>query len=256
AFVFVSFLISYSNIFQIPQWASWALKSLSGKFYKFSPSVQNQAESAHKQGSSVCESTSTTKSSSELKSSTKLPDDGWGELDSSSIENEEKWEDANEALTTDTTNTSKGWDNEYGEVKITTAENKTSATTMSGARGKSSGIGRLKLQHTVTKPTVDDDLDQLLGIKPKSNAIDRLSHSKATNRSIFSVKNTNNTLTDGWDDSSITSGWDDFDVSSDAISAQAVESEGWDMSWDADEHLESKSKFSYFEVNSFKFSFL
>uniref|UniRef100_A0A8R1Y900 Uncharacterized protein n=1 Tax=Onchocerca volvulus TaxID=6282 RepID=A0A8R1Y900_ONCVO len=36
--------------------------------------------------------------------------------------------------------------------------------------------------------------------------IKRLHHSEVTNRSIFSVKNSNNTLADGWNDNSTTRG--------------------------------------------------
>ncbi|MCP9259363.1 N-terminal kinase-like protein [Dirofilaria immitis] len=231
---------------KVPQWASWALKSLSGKFYKYSPSVQDQTDSTYKQKTSVCELASTTKASSELKScktsAVKLSNDGWGELDDSlSAENDEKWEDANDALTTNTTSTNNEWDDEYGETKIKTTESKTSVTTSSNSHGKLSGIGGLKLQHAVTKPTVEDDLDYLLGISPKPSIVDRLSDGEI-NRSIVSVKNASNILTDGWDDNSNTSGWGDFDVSSDVASTQVAESEGWNISWDADEHAEISSR--------------
>lgn len=61
---------------------------------------------------------------------------------------------------------------------------------------------------------VEDDLDNLLGVKLKPNAVDRLSDSDITNRSTFAVKNSSNTVTDGWGDNSTISGWDDFDFTS------------------------------------------
>lgn len=65
--------------------------------------------------------------------------------------------------------------------------------------------------------TAEDDLDYLLGIKPKPSATDRLGDNEITNKSAFAVKNSSSTLTDGWGDSSITSGWDDFDISSGSL---------------------------------------
>ncbi|EJD76151.1 SCY1 protein kinase [Loa loa] len=203
---------------KVPQWASWALKSLSGKFYKYSPSVQNLSGPTCKKETSVCEPTSIT-STYELKSydksATKLANDGWSELeDSLSVENEE-WEDANDALTTGTTSTNEGWDNE--QEGVATAKSKISISASSNPLRKSSGIGGLKLQRAVIKPTVEDDLDYLLGIKPKSNTVDRLGGSEVANRNTFTVKNSSNTLTYGWDDNSTTGDWDNFDVSSGSL---------------------------------------
>ncbi|CAG9537129.1 unnamed protein product [Cercopithifilaria johnstoni] len=221
---------------KIPQWASWALKSLSDKFYKYSPSVKNQVEPTHKQETSICEPASTTRAS-ELTvcsmPSMKLASDGWSETDDRfCVETEEEWEDANDALTTSTTSTNEGWDNEQKEVFslavlnqvhgqvlrvaivhiVTTAKGKTSTA----ASAKSSRRGGLKLQHAVTKPTAEDDLDYLLGIKLKPSATDRLSDNEITNR-MFAAKSSSNTLTDDWGDSSTVSGWGDFDFSSGSL---------------------------------------
>ncbi|KAL4002003.1 hypothetical protein ACH3XW_1685 [Acanthocheilonema viteae] len=219
---------------KVPQWASWALKSLSGKFYKYSPSIQNQVELMHKQETSISEPVSSTRAA-ELRlygtSSIKLASDGWSETDDRfCVETEEEWEDDSDSLTTSTTSTNGGWDDEQKKVK--TAKGKTSTKTSSNPRGKSSGKGGLKLQHAVTKPAVEDDLDYLLGIKLKPNAVDRLSDSEITNKSTFAVKNSSNTVTDGWGDSSTISSWGDFDFSS------VVEDEDWNISWNSDEYVQ------------------
>lgn len=105
----------------MPQWASWALKSLSGKFYKYTPSVQNQSGSEHKEVNPVCEPTPTTKTS-ELKSndtpSTKAVSNVWGELENGSFSETEDWKDASDVLTASTAGINAGWDNNEGKVSI------------------------------------------------------------------------------------------------------------------------------------------
>ncbi|VIO90035.1 105-kDa kinase-like protein, putative [Brugia malayi] len=224
---------------KVPQWASWALKSLSGKFY--SSSMQNQSGSAPKQEAPICESKSNTKTSSELKSYDTAPekfanDDGWGELeDNLAAENEDEWEDANDVLIINATNINERYDNEQREVIA--AKSKPSTTTSSKPFGKTSGTKGLKLQRPFLKSTGEDDLNCLLGIKSKSSADDN----EVTNRNTFAVKNSSDTLTDGWSDNFSTSGWDDFDVSSGGISTEVMEDGEWNISWNADEPVEISS---------------
>uniref|UniRef100_A0A915PQJ7 Protein kinase domain-containing protein n=1 Tax=Setaria digitata TaxID=48799 RepID=A0A915PQJ7_9BILA len=227
---------------KVPQWASWALKSLSGKFYKSSSSGQNIAGSTQKQGAAVCDPTPNVNTSSTAKSrkppQIRLISDGWGELDDNlPIENEEEWEDVNDAPTANARNTDGTQINEQQEV--TAAETK--AQNATSLLRKSSGRGGLKLQHAITKPTADNDLDYLLGIKPENNAAHRSGSNEAGSRNIPSVKNSGNTLTDIYSHSSVTSGWDDFAVSPDGASVEVAEGEGWDISWNADEHMQISS---------------
>lgn len=110
-----------SALVQVPQWASWALKSLSGKFYKGTPPTQNPATLGNKEGPQSHESTPST-GTSESKSPEATPikhtDDGWGDLEEDlSAESEEKWEDANDA-TANYVKKGDGWDDELDGVSF------------------------------------------------------------------------------------------------------------------------------------------
>ncbi|VDK89675.1 unnamed protein product [Litomosoides sigmodontis] len=226
---------------KVPQWASWALKSLSSKLSKYTPSLQSQTESMHKQEESVCEQESST-GSSELKlqsiPSIKFASDGWSETDERfCVQTEE--EDSDEVF--------KGSSIRSTYSKVKTAKGKTSAVASSNSRRKSRTSG-LKLQRAVKNLTVDDDLDYLLGIKLEPSVAGGLGDDSEFANSSFTAKNSSNTLTDGWGDNSTVSSWDDFDFGS----AIAIEDEEWNMSWNTDEYIETIEPSSAAEIRKIR----
>ncbi|VDN07426.1 unnamed protein product [Thelazia callipaeda] len=195
---------------KVPQWANWAIKALSSKFYK--SSAQNPLSPTNKEDACRQKSVDSTSKSSALKLHEVSPEtflnDDCGELeDNSSVE--DKWEDADDTIAAHSEKTTDGWDDNWEGI----TEKKDPFTTLSSSLKKSSIKTGLNLQSTAKKLGAEDDLDYLLDIKSEPSAFDQIYKSGAKSKNSLLSKNTGNALTDGWNDSSFIDGWED-DISS------------------------------------------
>ncbi|KJH47631.1 HEAT repeat protein [Dictyocaulus viviparus] len=198
---------SLLNSDKVPQWASWALKSLSGKFYKgkLSQEVGSTSipESGQESGSTAIASVS-----SQSKKLANLPEvDGWGDLEDNVAEldvtSTDDWADALEpSPKADEDDWSSGWESpELAAI----SSGKAIASQRNDLEKKP--IGRLKLKQTTLKDTVNDDIDSLLGIT---------SNSRSTLGTTLSSSSKNSTR--------VISGWDNVD--NDEFNAMLAQSSG------------------------------
>ncbi|KAL6739940.1 hypothetical protein Aduo_013337 [Ancylostoma duodenale] len=161
---------------KVPQWASWALKSLSGKFYKGTPPpevrpTQSSAEggepaaagaSAGSTGTAAAASASTQPKESN-QPTTPSDYDGWGDLSELDSGSTDEWADALEppaAAKRDEDDWSIGW--EAPRIPAPPKAASPSVPIKKLSIGEKKTTGGLKLSHAKPKPT--NDIDSLLGI--------------------------------------------------------------------------------------------
>ncbi|KAH7706739.1 Protein W07G4.3 [Aphelenchoides avenae] len=158
----------------MPQWAGWALKTLSGKFYK-SSTPHTAAASAEKPpgasdvvaDKSRSESPAIPKKTVEKKPSEEV--DGWGELDDDEAEVDAKPTEESK---------DEAWADDWNELSGTQATKPQSTlpskvpasvgkplTGVSSARTHKPTGGSLKLNPAVKKPTDDIDFNELVDAK-------------------------------------------------------------------------------------------
>lgn len=228
---------------KVPQWASWALKSLSGKFYKGTPPPEIKPGVAGAPGAQTASANSSRpvtpnslaekeKTSAVLKPTItkRATNDGWGDLNDggdmfavkdSSDAGIDDWSDIN-SKSNEADDWGVGWD-----TPIATA----TSSPIPGVKKSSSGnlavkkpptIGRLNLPSSgsaqnKTKKAIDDNIDALLGIAAppaSSTTVKPNSLNALMNNSSSSTTTTNSGW--GFDDplptantSSSNKGWDD-----------------------------------------------
>uniref|UniRef100_A0A1I7T1D1 N-terminal kinase-like protein n=1 Tax=Caenorhabditis tropicalis TaxID=1561998 RepID=A0A1I7T1D1_9PELO len=229
---------------KVPQWASWALKSLSGKFYKGTPPPEVKPGAAGATGANSVQTESATSSRpvtpntlgekekpkvvSNPTTTKPATNDGWGDLndggDMFAVKDSndpviDDWSDIN-SKSNDVDDWGVGWD-----TPITTA----TSSPIPGVKKASTGslgvkkptIGRLNLPSSAsaqnkTRKAIDDNIDALLGISAppvSSTSVKPNSLNSLMNNSSSSTTNT------GWgfDDplptttntTSANKGWDD-----------------------------------------------
>ncbi|CAB01444.2 Protein kinase domain-containing protein [Caenorhabditis elegans] len=240
---------------KVPQWASWALKSLSGKFYKGPPPAEV------KPGAPATADTSSRpvtpnptaekeKSSTVLKPTPAKPatNDGWGDLtdggDMFAVKDSndsaiDDWADIN-TKSNDADDWGVGWDTPIATATSSPIPGVKKSSSSSSAAAKKPTIGRLNLGSNLagssaqkqTKKAIDDNIDALLGIsappaagssvKPNSlNALMNNSSSSTNTGWGFDdpLPTTNNSSANkGWDDD----GWGDNSMSSNVLQPTAV----------------------------------
>ncbi|XGW30662.1 hypothetical protein V3C99_009547 [Haemonchus contortus] len=209
---------SLLNSDKVPQWASWALKSLSGKFYKGNPPAEVRPTTSP--GSSETSGTAerpTTPPETKKPTEPTHDDDGWGDLgDTADIGSIDEWADALEPpvpLKTDEDDWSGGWEPLKPTISpIPPALPKPSATFASPVTIDpppkrvipEKKTGGLKLSLSKPKPAVDD-IDSLLGIKPSissgngsSNASSKSGTPTAAGWGDFGSGTRNTSKSDDW----------------------------------------------------------
>lgn len=211
---------SLLNSDKVPQWASWALKSLSGKFYKGTPPAENRPatspEASEGTATAAARSTPSPVPSPNQKPVEQTPDaDGWGDLDDvGGIGSIDEWADAMDApvpLKTDDDDWSSGWETlKPSTASIPAIPSPPSGKKTTGFEKKSSG--GLKLAPPKPKQATDD-IDSLLGIKPTvpGSSFDKLSPSKTAK------PNT----------SSASSGWGDFGGGGGGVGSGKFDANSW-----------------------------
>ncbi|KHJ96184.1 HEAT repeat protein [Oesophagostomum dentatum] len=169
---------SLLNSEKVPQWAQWALKSLSGKFYKGTPPPEVRPAAASTEGgenaaagASAANAGSAPASNTQPKESgrpTPTSDyDGWGDLSELESGSADEWADALEPSPAPPASKpveddwSIGW-----ETPRIPAPPKASPSigTKKLNLGEKKSTGVLKLSHTKPKPNPTNDIDSLLGI--------------------------------------------------------------------------------------------
>ncbi|KAE9548145.1 hypothetical protein FO519_008643 [Halicephalobus sp. NKZ332] len=227
---------------KVPQWAGWAIKAISGKFYKSSNPVSNPEEKQVIQEEKRPTTTSTTASST--MSTTKIDSssgksqvvDGWGDME----DEEENESDGNgaESWTTRAKSMEKtiqkkdkvsGWDVDEKQSKasgwdIDEKESKTAGWDVDEkqddpddwstdwekpkkeTKPAATSKGMLKLNKTVKKEEVD--VETLFGITPTSTQDSKRSTPSRSTKEASPASSKN-------------SGWDDFEV-------QESNNSGWD----------------------------
>uniref|UniRef100_F1KV58 Kinase-like protein n=1 Tax=Ascaris suum TaxID=6253 RepID=F1KV58_ASCSU len=219
---------------KVPQWASWALKSLSGKFYKGTPPLQSGGGGMQQQKELPSSRESTPKPPEEPTFTQKAASekstisDGWGDLgDEIELAKEEVQNDRekSEVDANDEDDWSNDWETEK-KVSVGTMNKPTASVPSMKAK---SHHGVLKLNASSKKPLSDDDLDCLLGITPQPNhSVGSQSARTNTASSSFAVKTEKEDPGDGWNGTDTHStGWDDF-----SYPTTAVESGGQSTAWD------------------------
>ncbi|KAK5972095.1 HEAT repeat protein [Trichostrongylus colubriformis] len=228
---------SLLNSDKVPQWASWALKSLSGKFYKGNPPPEPRPTSSpdSSEASAAADRSTAAAPPSETKKSNQASpdDDGWGDLDNvADLGSIDEWADALEPpvpLKTDDDDWSSGWETLKPTTVSPTPPALQKPSTISPTLGslkpsanfaspmvaidpppkrvvpEKKATGGLKLTTSKPKPAVDD-IDSLLGIKP--------SISGGSGSPSVSARSTNPSTT-GWGDFSNTSHRKDDDWGAD-----------------------------------------
>ncbi|KAF1751124.1 hypothetical protein GCK72_017678 [Caenorhabditis remanei] len=243
---------------KVPQWASWALKSLSGKFYKGTPPPEVKPGAAT--GAPTASATSSrpvtpnslaekekTPAVSKPAATKPATNDGWGDLndggDMFTVKDSndaivDDWADIN-PKSNDTDDWGIGWD-----TPIATAK----SSPIPGIKKSSSGnlgvkkpaIGRLNLPSSAsaqnkTKKAIDDNIDALLGISApppaSSSAVKPNSLNSLMSNSSSSTANTGwgfddpipastntSSANKGWDDD----GWGDNSMSSGVLQPTPV----------------------------------
>ncbi|EGT55590.1 hypothetical protein CAEBREN_05906 [Caenorhabditis brenneri] len=225
---------------KVPQWASWALKSLSGKFYKGTPPPE--VKPGAPQTPSATSSRPVTPNSLAEKEKTSVvnkptitkpaSNDGWGDLNDggdmfavkdSNDSTVDDWTDIN-SKSNDVDDWGVGWD-----TPVVTA----TSSPIPGVKQSSSGnlavkkptIGRLNLPNSTSaqnkaKKAMDDNIDALLGIAAppsSSTAVKPNSLNSLMNKSSSSVTNSNS----GW-------GFDDpLPTISNSTSQKGWDDDGW-----------------------------
>uniref|UniRef100_A0A9J2PL15 TOG domain-containing protein n=1 Tax=Ascaris lumbricoides TaxID=6252 RepID=A0A9J2PL15_ASCLU len=206
---------------KVPQWASWALKSLSGKFYKGTPPLQSGGGGMQQQKELPSSRESTPKPPEEPTFTQKAASekstisDGWGDLgDEIELAKEEVQNDREKSEVD--ANDEDDWSNDWE------TEKKVSVGTMNKPTASVPSM-KAKSHHA------DDDLDCLLGITPQSNhSVGSQSARTNTASSSFAVKTEKEDPGDGWNGTDTHStGWDDF-----SYPTTAVESGGQSTAWD------------------------
>ncbi|WKY04611.1 hypothetical protein Q1695_005542 [Nippostrongylus brasiliensis] len=197
------------NSDKVPQWAQWALKSLSGKFYKGTPPPENRPATSP-EGSDASKAAPSAAAPEEKKLEQSTDVDGWGDLDEpSGIGSIDEWADALESappVKSDEDDWSSGWET----LKPTTAAIPTIPPPSADPFPKKpiaekKATGGLKLALPKPKPPPVDDIDSLLGIKPTGSGADGLMR-------CFSAKQ-KTTTSSGWGDFG-SSGSGKFDANS------------------------------------------
>ncbi|KAE9413735.1 hypothetical protein Angca_003663 [Angiostrongylus cantonensis] len=158
---------------KVPQWASWALKSLSGKFYKGKvPQEVNSSNTAEIVEENVTAVSATVPSTSE-KVSHSSEVDGWGDLEDNGtdldIDSNDDWADAMEPIKVDKPDDEDFWSGGWQSTKPSSTISTSSAVLPKKLGiGEKKSVGKLKLMSVKSKK-VNDDIDSLLGITPDSS---------------------------------------------------------------------------------------
>ncbi|CAJ0600613.1 unnamed protein product [Cylicocyclus nassatus] len=169
---------SILNSDKVPQWASWALKSLSGKFYKGTPPPEVRPAASNADHSEHANATAPAVADGATASQSKEPShptptsdfDGWGDLSELESGSADEWADALEPSAA-----SKPVEDDWNigwEAPKLPAPPKAGATVtpkkLNLGEKKSSGV--LKLTHTKPKTNPSNDIDSLLGITTTSSS--------------------------------------------------------------------------------------
>uniref|UniRef100_A0A914X2H6 N-terminal kinase-like protein n=1 Tax=Plectus sambesii TaxID=2011161 RepID=A0A914X2H6_9BILA len=240
---------------KVPQWASWALKSLSGKFYK-SASPQPQVSSsvpAQQQSTGPIGDQRPTPSPAAANNRTapttakpppasfakKQAVDGWGEMDDDEdVENDDGWaEKSPEKDTPTSSNVERNddddedadWSSGWEQPKAQSAKFNAAPATKTNAYGGNSG-GSMKLSSSTRKQSnADDNLDELLGVTAAAKPKAQLSSSTAFGPSgpvRTTLDKKNKPATDGWEDNS--AGWGESAPSTNKTApASGWDDDGW-----------------------------
>ncbi|KAJ1350825.1 hypothetical protein KIN20_006716 [Parelaphostrongylus tenuis] len=188
-------LLSSDKVWTFHNGQVWALKSLSGKFYKGKiPQEINSSTTPESGEGSVTTTSATAIPTSENISRSDV--DGWGDLEDNvadlDIDSADDWADALEPIKVDEPDEdcwTSGWESTKPSSTIT-ASSKVPPKKIS--TGEKKPVGKLKLV-TAKAKKANDDIDSLLGIVPDSSS----TWSGTFNPSVQKSAN-------------VTSGWDDF----------------------------------------------
>ncbi|CAD6198812.1 unnamed protein product [Caenorhabditis auriculariae] len=187
---------------KVPQWASWALKSLSGKFYKGTvPPVEGQTAPTPASGRTspslaVKSPTDSGRSSPAPKSSSNAPlklapasNDGWGDLSDGgdNFDVKDDWSDLGGSTKNDD-DWGLGWDTPVDTARSSPDVNK-----------KTSALPSSTSSSAKTKQATDENIDALLGLSVPSKTM----ASKSSWG--FEEKSSSSGGVKGWDDD----GWAD-----------------------------------------------
>lgn len=207
---------------KVPQWAGWALKAISGKFYKSAAPQPTENVQENQPENSTSEKPVHKPELIPKDSSDDL--DGWGELDEEPVNEINSWTKTVKATREkmenfddlEEQNEAEDWSTDWEKPTSMSQPKKPTESarsfTTTSAKSNAKGVGTLKLSHAPKQSQADRELNDLLG-EFSSNQKTSSTASKKTN--------------DGWNDDFAASPFGDEEIPSKTTNYTGWDDAGW-----------------------------